>query len=95
MRKSIERYSIDGIDFENVYNRNELIVRHELKTILDEEQPELSSKDICDVYALTLNDFPAHYVHTGTIVLVPNIEREKVISQIRHNIAYVQERPKE
>ncbi len=95
MRKSSERYSIEGIDFNNVYNRNELIVRHELKVLLEEEQPELSSKDICDVYALTLNDFPAHYVHSGTIVLSPNIEREKVLAQLRNNIIYVQSRPKD
>ncbi len=95
MRKSSERYTIEGIDFDTIYNRNELLVRHELKIILDEEQPELSSKDICDVYALTLNDFPAHYVHSGTIVLFPNIERDKIIEQLKNNIAYVQERPKE
>ncbi len=95
MRKSSERYSIDGIDFDNIYNRNELLVRHELKIILEEEQPELSIKDISDVYALTLNDFPPHYVHSGTIVLFPNIERSKIITQLRNNIAYVQERPKD
>ncbi len=95
MRKANERYTIEGIDFDNVYNRNELVVRHELKSLIEDEQPELTTKDICDVYALTLNDFPAHYVHSGTIVLSPNVERDEVMKQLRNNILYVQSRPKD
>ncbi len=94
MEKLKSRYPIDGVDFGAVYNRNEVTVRREMIKIMQDEQVELSAKDIADVYALTLNDFPPHYVHTGTIVLFPKLHSEEVIAQIKRNIAYVQERPK-
>ncbi len=88
------RYPIDGVDFDAVYNRNEVTVRREMLKILKENEHDLSPKDIADVYALTLNDFPPHYVHTGTIVLFPKIHGEEVSAQLKRNISYVLERPK-
>ncbi len=84
----------DDIDFAAVYNRNELIVRTELKKLLEEEGVSLSAKDIQDIYALTLNDFSPHYVHKGTIVLVPNIKRPEVLHQLKRNLHFVQTKPK-
>ncbi len=81
-------------DFDAVHNRNEIVVRAELKKMLEEEEFYLSPKDVQDVYALTLNDFPPHYVHKGTIVLVPNIRRPDILNQLRRNVLFVQSKPK-
>ncbi len=94
MQKLTSRYPIQGVDFDSVYNRNEITIRREMVKILGEESWDLSPKDICDIYALTLNDFPPHYVHAGTIVLFPKIHKEEVITQLKRNIAYVMQRPK-
>ncbi len=94
MIKTSSRYDVEGTDFDAIYNRNEYTVRHELKKILDQGEVKLSPKDIQDVYALTLNYFPAHYVHSGTIVLFPNVHKQEVISKLHENIDYVLTRPK-
>ncbi len=94
MIKTSPRYNIKGIDFDAIYNRNEYTVRLELKKILEKGEVNLSRKDILDVYALTLNYFPAHYVHSGTIVLFPNVHKQEVIAKLRENIEYVLSRPK-
>ncbi len=94
MIKKGPQYSIDGVSFDSLYNRNEYLVRRELKRILDEEGITLSAKEVQDVYALTLNDFPAHYIHTGTIVLNPNVQKNELRDQIKKNILYVYDRPK-
>ncbi len=94
MLKLNSRCPIEGVDFGSVYNRNEVTVRREILKVLKDEDISLSAKDISDVYALTLNDFPPHYVHTGTIVLFPKIHKEEVLSQVKRNIAYVLQRPK-
>ncbi len=95
MRNERKRYHIDGTDFDAVYNRNEFMVRTELKRYI-ENNPDLklSPKDIQDVYALTLNDFPPHYVHRGTIVLFPNVRRADILHQIKRNSLFVSNRPK-
>ncbi len=95
MRKLRDDYNIEGVDFDSVYNRNELIVRKILKKFVEQENLSLSAKDLQDVYALTLNDFPSHYVHPGTVVLFSNIEKQEMIKQIVRNIALVQARPKD
>ncbi len=89
-----ERSRYNDADFDAVHNRNETLVRSELKKMLEEEDFYLSPKDIQDVYALTLNDFPPHYVHKGTIVLVPNIRRPDILNQLRRNVLFVQSKPK-
>ncbi len=94
MTKFNQRYAIDGIDLDAIYNRNEYIVRAELKMILESEDYGLTTKDVQDVYALTLNDFPAHYIHTGTIVLFPKVQKQEVREKIYDNITFVQTRPK-
>ncbi len=94
MIKTSQRYSIEGIDFDAIYNRNEYTIRLELKNILEQGDTQLSPKDVQDVYALTLNYFPAHYVHSGTIVLFPNVHKQEVIDKLNENIQYVRSRPK-
>ncbi len=95
MRHTKPCYCIEGTDFEAVYNRNEYIVRTELKKYIQESKVNLSPKDIQDVYALTLNEFPPHYVHRGTIVLFPNVRRAEITSHIKKNVLFVSERPKD
>ncbi len=95
MPKISSRYPIEGLDLDAVYNRNEVTVRRELKKILETTELDLNSKEISDVYALTLNDFPPHYVHSGTIVLFPKVHRDEVVQQIKRNIIFVQSRPKD
>ncbi len=95
MAKISSRCPIEGLDLDAVYNRNEVTVRRELKKMLDASELDLTSKEISDVYALTLNDFPPHYVHSGTIVLFPKVHRDEVIRQIKRNVLFVQSRPKD
>ncbi len=94
MAKISDRCPIEGLDLDAVYNRNEVTVRRELKRMLDASELDLTSKEISDVYALTLNDFPPHYVHSGTIVLFPKVHKDEVLRQIKRNILFVQSRPK-
>ncbi len=95
MRHEHQRYCIDGTDFDAVYNRNEYVVRTELKNYMEESEVNLSPKDIQDVYALTLNEFPPHYVHRGTIVLFPKVRRSEIVNQIKKNVLFVANRPKD
>ncbi len=96
MRDSHQRYQIEGTDFDAVYNRNEFMVRTELKKYIENNnEHNLSPKDIQDIYALTLNSFPPHYVHRGTIVLFPNVRRADILSLIKKNVLFVTSRPKD
>ncbi len=95
MAKNNLRRPQDGLDLDAVYNRNEITIRRELKKHLETLDVQLSTKEISDVYALTLNDFPPHYVHSGTIVLFPKIHKNEVVRQIKRNILFVQSRPKD
>ncbi len=95
MRKNRDDYCIEGVNFDSVYNRNELLVRKMLKQILMEEKLPLTPKDIQDVFALTLNDCPPHYVHPGTVVLHPNMPKHELIGHINRHIALVLNRPKD
>ncbi len=95
MAKINLRCPIDGLDLDAVYNRNEITVRRELKKHLESSDIHLTSKEISDVYALTLNDFPPHYVHSGTIVLFPKVHKDEVVRQLKRNILFVQSRPKD
>ena len=65
---------LDVINFSHVRNRNEKMVLAALETFLMSERGQsyqelLSIKDLQDIYALALNQLPARYAQSGTIVI--------------------------
>ncbi len=65
-----ETLAVGTVIFSGVNNRYEKKIVKALKELID-GKPEisLSEKDIRDIYALALNQLPAHYAQPGTIVL--------------------------
>lgn len=80
--------------FDKIRNRNELRVVKHLRGILKEYPDYLpDTLDIQDIYALTLNKLPAHYVQEGSIVLHEPVDDTMIRDCIRDAIQHVRERP--
>ena len=80
--------------FDKIRNRNETRVIRHLRSILKEYpyyQPD--TLDIQDIYALTLNKLPAHYVQEGSIVLHEPVDDTMIRDCIRDAVQHVRERP--
>lgn len=90
-------YEINGYSLEHVRNRHELRVIKSIKSLAI-RTPEFDGCSLCleDVYAISLNQIPPHYIQQGGIILrnpPPTAEQlqeivskamEKVISQPNH-----------
>jgi len=66
--------NLDDIDLSGVTNRNEKRVRRVLAEFLNSNKASakvalLDAKDIQDIYALALNQLPARYAHSTTIIV--------------------------
>ena len=88
-----DRYQVGGVDFFEVRNRNEARVVEKLREALTElGNPELPEKVLRDAYALALNQLPARYTQSGTIVLREPIReshlREAVAKALSQVLAY-------
>ncbi len=80
--------------FDKIRNRNEPRVLKHLRIILKEYPDYLpDTLDIQDIYALTLNKLPAHYVQQGSIVLHERVDDTMIRDCIREAIQKVRERP--
>ena len=84
----------NSVSFDTLQNRNERRVVDTLNQYISDEGLELTSKDIQDAYALTLNKLPAHYAHRGTIVLRAKVEREDIEQAVRESVSQVLSQPK-
>ena len=87
-------FVIEDIKFDTIRNRNEKRVLKAMRQVLGQDCHELSRKDIQDIYALTLNKIPAHYVQRGTIVLIPNVSSKDLIEKVHECVEQVRGRAK-
>ncbi|MDF1593559.1 MAG: late competence development ComFB family protein [Desulfobacterales bacterium] len=87
-------YTFGNTSLYNIRNRNELRVIKLLWEILS-EHPDYSPEDldIEDIYALTLNKLPAHYVQKGSIVLHDPVDDTTIRDALRAAIQSVRQRP--
>ena len=70
MSSQNDKYQVAGVDLINVRNRNEIRVVEAIRLVLEEYgNPELDMETIQDAYAYALNQLPARYAQTGTIIL--------------------------
>ena len=96
MAKDVEKYLVDGVDLEELRNRNEARVaecmREELDKMIDNA---FSEKDLQDVYAYALNQLPARYTQKGTIVLRDPVHKNDVRATVREAFEHILNNPKE
>ena len=87
-------YTFGNTSLHKIRNRNELRVIKLLGEIL-KEYPDYSPEplDIEDIYALTLNKLPAHYVQEGSVVLQDPIDDTTIRDCLREAIRSVRQRP--
>jgi len=88
------QYTIRNTALFRIRNRNELRVIRHLQDVLD-EFPDYTPEtlDIQDIYALTLNKLPAHYVQEGSIVLYEPVDDTTIRDRIREAVQAVRKRP--
>lgn len=90
-----EQYLVGGVDLFHVRNRNEKRVAEVLHAELEGRGgPALDRKSIMDIYAYALNQLPARYSQSGTIVLRDPVRREAIRKAVRKAITIVLDNPK-
>ncbi|QGY40164.1 competence protein ComFB [Pseudodesulfovibrio cashew] len=89
------KLEIKGVDVSKIANRNERKVAKLIPEILDEyyEDYIFEPLDIQDIYALSLNLIPAHYVQQGSIVLSNRLSDYELKSKIRDAVERVLDHP--
>ncbi len=93
--KNREKYTFRGVDLFQVRNRYELRVIKAMQEVFASKSAELLlEKDIQDIYALSLNQLPAHYTQFGTIVLDQPINAEDINSIVLNAYEQVVDFPK-
>lgn len=88
-------FPLQGMSFMHIHNRNELRVTKAM------ENAELAGQQFCacqicveDVYALTLNRIPPHYVQQGAIVLHAPVPSDEEIGRfVAESMLVVRGRP--
>ena len=89
-------YWVNGHSLEHVRNRHELEVVAAMRRLLP-AAPKFCGCQVCleDVYARTLNAFPAYYVQAGSTILKPqNIGSEALEAEVNRSIDAVRHTPK-
>lgn len=76
-----------------IRNRNEERVLQFMPSILEELDHEPESLDIQDIYALTLNKLPPHYVQNTAIVLKELVDEDTIRVAIRESAEQVKASP--
>ena len=94
MSKKEPPYSISGLNVSDVRNRNEVRVAKALRKALKHLDSPLAPTTIMDIYALALNELPARYTQTGTIVLGDPIKEKTIESTVQEAIERVLAYPK-
>ena len=87
-------YTFEKVSLFKIRNRNEVRVIKFLGEVL-REYPEYCPEplDIEDIYALALNQLPAHYVQEGSIVLQDPVDDTTIRDALRQAIHSVRQRP--
>jgi len=87
-------YTFGNTSLHKIRNRNELRVIRHLHDILPEYADYVPDTfDIQDIYALTLNKLPAHYVQEGSIALSEPVDDTTIRDCIRAAIQSVRQHP--
>lgn len=92
--------TLDVVDFSSVRNRNEKMVFRALEEFLASDrgrsyQDLLSAKDYQDIYALALNQLPARYAQSGTIIIGNPVRTEDATQAVYDAFETVLNHPKE
>lgn len=94
MSKKESQYALSGLNVSDIRNRNEIRVVKALRKALEHLNSPLAPHTIMDIYALALNDLPARYTQTGTIVLGDPIKEETIAQVVQAAIERVLAHPK-
>ena len=89
-----EKYQVGDTSLYRIRNRNEIRVVKVLPDVLMEfpdYQPD--GLNLQDIYALTLNKLPPHYVQEISIIMQEPIDDEAVRKAVREAIATVRANP--
>lgn len=85
-----DKYVIAGVDLGAVRNRNEIRMTDAMRQVLEEYgNPELDMETIQDAYAYAMNQLPARYVQSGTIVLGDPVRPQDIRSVAENAILRV------
>jgi predicted MPP superfamily phosphohydrolase len=97
MSKPREKYVVLGVDLYHVRNRNEQrIVKHMIDVIAEKRlENKLSSQDIKDIYAYSLNQLDSRYTQQGTIVLRDPVRNDMIDQVVDEAILLIMTHPKE
>ncbi|MDR2075712.1 MAG: late competence development ComFB family protein [Desulfovibrio sp.] len=96
MQKRREKYLVDSVDLFSLRNRNETRVAECMREILDGMKDEFfSDKALQDIYAYALNQLPARYAQTGTIVLNDPVRASAIRKVVRAAFDLVLKNPKD
>lgn len=91
-----EQYQVKGYDLFDIRNRNERRVASFLQELLNSMIDEDFEKEVVmDVYALALNNLPARYAQSGSIVLRDPVRQEDIEKAVREALDQVLINPKE
>lgn len=95
MSHARSKYLIGNADLFSVNNRNEMRVAECLRTTLESlGNPELPEKVLFDAYAYALNQLPARYVQSGSIVLRDPVRKEDIQKVVNSALQRVLKNPK-
>ena len=84
---------------ESITNRNEKKVLTALENFFEESEHielyhQLTRKDLQDIYALTLNQLPARYAHSSTIIVNDPVNSAKISDTIASVVQTIINNPK-
>lgn len=94
MTKS-EKFTINGTDLSSIHNRNEeRVVKTIVSLLASLPDVVISSNDLQDIYAISLNAIPPRYTQTGTIVLRDPVQQEQLTKVVREAFKFVISNPR-
>lgn len=88
------------INFDSVRNRNEKLVLKSLNAFMESARGRsykelMTSKDMQDIYALALNQLPARYAQSGTIIIGNPVREDDAVQAVLEAFETVLSHPKE
>lgn len=88
------KYTVGGVNLSAIRNRNEIRVVKALREVLKHCETPLPPQTVMDIYASALNELPARYTQTGTIVLGDPVREETIAIAVKNAIDRVLAHPK-
>jgi hypothetical protein len=89
-----KKFEVNGVPLEGIRNRNEERVAKLMPAVLAEYLDyKPSYLDIQDIYALTLNNLPARYKQSGSIVIHESVSDAEILRELRVAINRVEKAP--